>query len=206
MITCTQCQTSLPKWWGLFLGFRVRCPSCDIRLHASKRAARRHLAFLAVSILVFFSLLGLIDFLFPEPSFVDWIPALFFLVIIFGPSLLLWRSGDYSHQNPRYLFLGVKSTLWRDLLVRAVVIFAAYVAIQSPSLRLQWQMPENSEVVNQCEITQVRLTREQFEALLDKMELRNCLQADGTYLKSGSFFTIRVSYEDGQMLLEEWSE
>jgi len=156
--------------------------------------------------LVFFALRGLIEALFPERSVVDWILALCLLVVIFGPSLLLWRSGDYSHQNPRYMFLGLKSTLWRDLLVLAAVIFAAYVVVQSPSQRLQWQLPENAEVVNQCEIIQVRLTREQFEALLDKMELRYCRQPDGTYFKSSTFFSVRVSYEDGQMLLEEWSK
>jgi hypothetical protein len=206
MIACSQCQTPLPKWRALCLSFRVRCPSCDVKLHASAKAARRYLSFLALAILVFIALLKLVDFLFPEPSLVDWIPALYLLIILIGPSLLLWRSGDYSHQNPRFKFLGVKSIVWRNLCGMTALALVIYLVFQSPSLRLPWQLPENAEVVNQCEITQVRLTRQQFEALIDKMELRNCLQADGTYLKSGSFFTIRVSYEDGQMLLEEWSE
>ena len=206
MITCSQCQTPLPKYQALCCTFRVRCPSCDVKLHASAKAARRYLAFLAVAILVFVALLKLVHFLFPEPSLVDWIPALFLLVILLGPSVLLWRSGDYSHQNPRYMFLGVKSIVWRNLCGMTALALVIYLVFQSPSLRLQWQLPENAEVVNQCEITQVRLTREQFEALLDKMELRNCRQPDGTYLKSSTFFSVRVSYEDGQMLLEEWSK
>ncbi|MEN9360345.1 MAG: hypothetical protein RL095_1880 [Verrucomicrobiota bacterium] len=149
--------------------------------------------------------LRVIEAFFPEPSFVDGIPALLFLVLVFGPSLLLWGSGDYSHENPRYQFLGVRSSTWGNFFGVAVFAFMLYLVFQSPSLRLPWQLPDEAEVVYHCEVTQVQLSLEQFEALIDKMELRNCRQPDGSYLKSGTFSNIRVRFEDGIMTLEEWT-
>ena len=213
MITCSQCQKPLPKWRALFCSFRMKCPSCETELHAGKKAIRASCGFLAIAVIVFFVSLSLLEFLSPEPTWIEWITPLWVLIFIFGTRLLLWRSNDYSHQNPRFKLLGLNTNAWLTVLLLASLSLAVLMTYQSPYMRLNWQLPPETEILSdEKEVgfwgrltIKIRLSHEEYEAFVDSLEFRGSRGKDGSYSKKTLLFQARLRFEDGIMTLEEWT-
>jgi hypothetical protein len=189
----------------------MKCTSCKTELNAGAAARRSVHRYLAV----LFLLLILANFL-PHPAWLgDSASAIWALALLFGRSILLWRSNDYSHLHPRFKLLGLTSNWWSIATIIGFVAASVFFIMHSPYEQLRWALPNDAEVLSDQHEqnaflsdfhreVKVKVTRAQFEKLVDDLKLRAFPEKPDSYCKREGDFGTRLSFADGVLIFEEW--
>jgi hypothetical protein len=214
MITCTQCHAPFPqkKFWSAWNPLRLVCPSCQAELHAGKNAK-----FMIFSGLIAMIAWGFLSIVLGEKlawsEVLDWsVFGVGLLAIFLSEFLLIWRRGDYSHENPPFKFKA-----WHVLppVCGSVVGFVVCILLLMPSSRLEELesllppgaliLPDFNGEFQEGNTVRVRVkvTPEDFNRIVDAMGLRFFAAGENHFCEAGENGLLRLAYRDGYLIFEE---